>query len=72
MVIQRDRDVLFLGCIENIVGNLSCLVTVKRNGRLVHNYSLPNDKISEWSKLKAVADDKINVTEKEKFVMERV
>ena len=26
--------------------------------------SLPNDKILDWSKLKAFADDKINVTEK--------
>ena len=25
--------------------------------------SLPNDKILDWSKLKAVADDKINVIE---------
>ena len=34
--------------------------------------SLPNDKISDWSKLKASADDKINVTEKLKFLLERV
>ena len=31
--------------------------------------SLPNDKIFNWSKLKAFADDKINVTEKMKFVL---
>ena len=30
--------------------------------------SLPNDKILDWSKLKAIADDKINTTEKLKFV----
>ena len=30
--------------------------------------SLPNDKILDWSKLKAFADDKINITEKLKFV----
>ena len=30
--------------------------------------SLPNDKILDWSKLKAVADDKINATEIFKFV----
>ena len=29
--------------------------------------SLPNDKILDWSKLKAFADDKINVNEKFKF-----
>ena len=34
--------------------------------------SLPNDKFLDWSKLKAFADDKINVTEKPKFVLERV
>ena len=30
--------------------------------------SLPNDKILHWSKLKAIADDKINVIEKLKCV----
>ena len=34
--------------------------------------SLPNDKIKDLSKLKAFADDKINMTEKLKFVLERV
>ena len=34
--------------------------------------SLPNDKILDWSKLKAFADEKINVTEKLKFVLGRV
>ena len=29
--------------------------------------SLPNDRFLDWSKLKAFADDKINVTEKQKF-----
>ena len=33
---------------------------------------LPNDKILDLSKLKAFADDKINVTEKLKFVLGRV
>ena len=33
--------------------------------------SLPNDKNFDWSKLKAFADDK-NVTEKLKFVSERI
>ena len=34
--------------------------------------SLPNDKILDWSKLKAFADDKINVTVKLKFSLGRV
>ena len=38
----------------------------------VTNYSLPNDKILDQSKLKAFADNKINVTEKLKFVLGRV
>ena len=33
--------------------------------------SLPNDKILDWSNLKAFADDKINVTENLKFVLGR-
>ena len=34
--------------------------------------TLPNDKIKDWSKLKAFADDKINVTKKLKCVLGRV
>ena len=34
--------------------------------------SLPNDKILDWSKLKAFTDKKINVTENLKFVLGRV
>ena len=34
--------------------------------------SLPNDKILDWTKLKAFTDDKINVTEKFKLVFQRV
>ena len=34
--------------------------------------SSPNNKILGWSKLKAFADDKIHMTEKLKFVLERV
>ena len=34
--------------------------------------SLPNDKILDWSKLKAFADDKSNVTEKMKIVLGRI
>ena len=34
--------------------------------------SLPNDKILDWSKMKAFTDDKINLSEKLKFVLGRV
>ena len=34
--------------------------------------SLPHNKILDWSKFKAFADNKINVTEKLKFVLGRV
>ena len=34
--------------------------------------SLPNNKILDWSKFKAFADDKINMTEKFKFVLGRI
>ena len=33
---------------------------------------LPNDKISDWSKLKAFADDKLKVVKMNKFVLDRV
>ena len=33
---------------------------------------LPDDKILDWSKLKAFADDKINVAEKLDFVLGRI
>ena len=35
------------------------------------NY-IPNDKFLDWSRWKALADDKINVIEKLKFVLRRV
>ena len=34
--------------------------------------SLPNHKILDWSKVEALADDKINVTEQLKFILGRV
>ena len=37
---------------------------------LNRHYSLPNDKFLDLSKLKAFADDKINVREKLKLVLE--
>ena len=41
-------------------------------GRYWDFNSLPNNKILDWSKFKAFADDKLNVTEKIKFVSGRV
>ena len=38
---------------------------------LIINF-LPNDKFLDWSKFKALADDKINLTETLKFVSGRV
>ena len=34
--------------------------------------SLPKDKFFDWSKLKALADNKIKITEKSKFLLGRV
>ena len=34
--------------------------------------SLPNDKIVDWSKFKALADDKIYVTQNLNFVLEKL
>ena len=38
----------------------------------LHLNSLPNDKIIDWSKLTALTDNKINVTQLFKFVLRRV
>ena len=43
--------------------------TISKNAIAFIN-SLPNDNFLEWSKLKAIADDNINVTQKLKFVLE--
>ena len=46
---------------------------VKIRDRLIKRFnSSPNDKLVHWSKLKAFADDKINVPEKLKFLLERI
>ena len=41
-------------------------------GRLIYPgasiYTLPNDKISDWSKMKVFADNKINVSRDLKFI----
>ena len=50
--------------------NLDELFTIKhqQQGQVTVN-SLPNDRSLDWSKLKAFADDKINVTKKLKFAL---
>ena len=41
--------------------------------KLTDNFnSLANDKLLDWSNLKAFADNKIKVTEKMKFVLEMI
>ena len=39
---------------------------------LWHKGTLPNNIFLDWTKLKALVDDKINVTEKLKFVLGKV
>ena len=38
----------------------------------IQNYSLPNDNFSDWSKLEAYADEKMNVTKIIEFLVGRV
>ena len=50
-----------------------CSLTLRFNVSKMQTFnSLPNNKFLDWTKLKAFADDKINVTEKLKSVLERV
>ena len=39
---------------------------------VITSNSLPKDKVFDWSKLKGLADNKINVTQKLNFIVERV
>ena len=56
-----------------ISGKVSAHVSLRNLCKMFASFnSLPNDKILDWSRLKALADDKINVTEKLKFVLRRV
>ena len=58
----------FFDRIENIVGK-------EKDSRYKHFLflnSLRNDKFFDWSKLKTIADDKINVTEKLKCVLRKI
>ena len=53
-------------------------ITLERNQQLEHTFryitlnSLPKDEVLELSKLKAFADDKIDVTQKLKFGLQRI
>ena len=55
---------------EKIEGKMK--IFRRQNSILAMFHSLPNDKFSDGSKLKALADNKINVTEKLKFVLRKV
>ena len=46
-----------------------CQHTIKSCEMRVIFNPLPNEKIMNWTNLKALADDKINVTEKLKFLL---
>ena len=74
-----------LSTVENILGKQKMLVTYQDfllflqcfqrlcfSGSLKVFFSLPNNTYSDWSLLKVFADDKLKVTEKLKFVLERV
>ena len=66
--------------IQPVVGQLIAFVDLRSSHDLlsIMHYedavinSLPNNKILDWSKLKAFADNKINLTKKSKFVLGRV
>ena len=76
------------GRVENIVGkgenavyqyfptfffsNTFSSMVIKTWEYVVKSFSIPNDKILVQTKLKALADDKIKVTEKMKFLLKRV
>ena len=64
-----------LGRLEKIVEegeNSCCCFYCMLHFIQVGNNYLPNDKILDWSILKAFGDDKLKVTKKMKFVLEMV
>ena len=65
--VRQNRDILYLIYIEDCVNDF-----VHHLPRYCRLNSLPNDKILDWSKLQAFADNKINVNEKLKIVLGRV
>ena len=48
-----------------------CFIVLRETVQIVVN-PLPDDKISDWSKLKAFADTKLNVTQNIKVVLHRI
>ena len=67
-LLQCFQRVLFLLCFQRVLYPGSSEVGIVSEGV----NSLLNDKIQDWSKLKAPADNKIKATEKSKFVSQRV
>ena len=67
-VLQCFQRALFIQCFQRALYSGSSKVGIM--SKRVN--SLLNDKIQDWSKLKALADNKINATEKSKYVSQRV
>ena len=67
-LLQCFQRALFLLCFRRALYPVSSKVGIV--SKTVN--SLLNDKIQDWSKLKASADNKIKATEKSKFVLQRV
>ena len=76
---QRTRSasetIAAIVCLEGIQ-NMKCIFCYLRTLAVTRGTtclnSLPKDKILNWSKLEAFADDKINVSEKLKYVLGRI
>ena len=65
-LLQCFQRALFLLCFRRALYPVSSKVGIVSK----RVYSLLNDKIKDWSKLKAPADNKIKATEKSKFVLQ--
>ena len=61
-----------LESIENMGKRRKCWLPVFKRLLSLGRLSVPNNKILDWSKLKAFAEDKISVNEKLKFGFGRV
>ena len=68
MVVQHNSKT------NNQSDHFACniIIIMKFAANLPFFNSLPNDKILDWSKLKALADNKMNVVENLKFVDGRI